>query len=244
MNEAKENGKKMSLENVAYEELKNAIVVGIYPPGIQIVEEQIANQLNISRSPVRIAIKRLEAEGFLDRYSNKRIYVAFADAKRTVDALYIREALEGMAARLAAINRTQEHIVQLQNLFSVMEQAQAGQETFELYRKGIDVHRLLYAAANNPQLERIGLNTLEQESVFSYRSLLKDDSRSRDMHEEHKKIAKYVIEQDADRAEEAARFHIHKLIERLGSAQPNVTFDSPLRGSMPLLALQHKEPIK
>ena len=37
MNEAKENGKKMSLENVAYEELKNAIVVGIYPPGIQIV---------------------------------------------------------------------------------------------------------------------------------------------------------------------------------------------------------------
>lgn len=131
MNEAKENGKKMSLENVAYEELKNAIVVGIYPPGIQIVEEQIANQLNISRSPVRIAIKRLEAEGFLDRYSNKRIYVAFADAKRTVDALYIREALEGMAARLAAINRTQEHIVQLQNLFSVMEQAQAGHDEID-----------------------------------------------------------------------------------------------------------------
>ena len=84
----------------------------------------------------------------------------------------------------------------------------------------------------------------EQESVFSYRSLLKDDSRSRDMHEEHKKIAKYVIEQDADRAKEAARFHIHTLIERLRSAQPNVTFDSPLKGSIPLLALQHKEPIK
>ena len=99
MNATNGNEKKVSLENIAYEQLKNAIVVGIYPPGIQIVEEQIANQLNISRSPVRIAIKRLEAEGFLDRYSNKRIYVAFADAKRTIDALYIREALEGMAAR-------------------------------------------------------------------------------------------------------------------------------------------------
>ena len=87
MNATNGNEKKVSLENIAYEQLKNAIVVGIYPPGIQIVEEQIANQLNISRSPVRIAIKRLEAEGFLDRYSNKRIYVAFADAKRTIDCL-------------------------------------------------------------------------------------------------------------------------------------------------------------
>lgn len=244
MQELKEGEKKMSLENVAYEELKNAIVVGIYPPGIQIVEEQIAQQLNISRSPVRIAIKRLEAEGFLDRYSNKRIYVAFADAKRTVDALYIREALEGMAARLAATHRTQENIAQIEALFADMEQAQGGAEPFALYRKGIDLHRLLFAAANNPQLERLGLNTLEQESVFSYRSLLKDESRSQAMHAEHKAIAQYVIAQDADRAEQAARFHIRQLIDRLQSAQPSMTFDSPLKGGATLLSLHRSEPGK
>lgn len=240
MNATKESEKKVSLENVAYEELKNAIVVGIYPPGIQIVEEQIANQLNISRSPVRIAIKRLEAEGFLDRYSNKRIYVAFADAKRTIDALYIREALEGMAARLAAVNRTPEHIAKLQALFAEMEEAQSKQETFVLYQKGVNVHRLLYAAANNPQLERIGINTLEQESVFSYRSLLRDNGRSQAMHSEHRMIAKYVMEQDADRAEEAARYHIRQLIDRL-SAQQAVAYDSPLKGGASLLAAQRKE---
>ncbi len=240
MNATNGNEKKVSLENIAYEQLKNAIVVGIYPPGIQIVEEQIANQLNISRSPVRIAIKRLEAEGFLDRYSNKRIYVAFADAKRTIDALYIREALEGMAARLAATNRTAEHIEQLKALFAEMEDAQSRQDTFVLYQKGVDVHRLLYVAANNPQLERIGINTLEQESVFSYRSLLRDHGRGHAMHDEHKVIAKYVIEQDADRAEEAARYHIRQLIDRLSSQQA-APFDSLLKGGASLLAAQRKE---
>ena len=92
-----------TLENRAYEALKTAIVTGVYPPGAQIVEELAASQLAVSRSPVRSAIKRLQAEGFLERYPNKRIYVAMADAEKTKNALYIREALEGMASRLAAL---------------------------------------------------------------------------------------------------------------------------------------------
>ena len=100
-----EGGKQDTLESRAYEALKTAIITGVYPPGGQVVEELVAKQLEMSRSPVRIAIKRLQAEGFLERYPNKRIYVAMADAQKTVDALYIREALEGMASRLAALYR-------------------------------------------------------------------------------------------------------------------------------------------
>jgi len=228
MVENNERGKKVSLENIAYEELKNAIIVGIYPPGSQIVEEQIAHQLDISRSPVRIAIKRLESEGFLDRYANKRIYVAFADAKRTMNVLYIREALEGMAARLAAINRTEAHIEQLNNLFAAIDISQHENKTYEQYVMGVDLHRILFAAANNPQLERIGINTLDQESVFSYRSLINDTGRGKEMNDEHRMIAKYVIEQNPDKAEEAARYHIRQLIDRAEAKQPMVHYNSLL----------------
>ena len=60
------------------------------------------------------------------------------------------------------------------------------------------------------------------------------------MHDEHKVIAKYVIEQDADRAEEAARYHIRQLIDRLSSQQA-APFDSLLKGGASLLAAQRKE---
>lgn len=58
--------KKTSYEAIAYRELRNAILTGIFPPGYQVVEEHISSQLNMSRSPVRSAIKRLETEGFLE----------------------------------------------------------------------------------------------------------------------------------------------------------------------------------
>ena len=103
--------KKTSYEAIAYRELRNAILTGIFPPGYQVVEEHISSQLNMSRSPVRSAIKRLETEGFLEKRDNKRIYVALPELDKVLDILYIREALDGMCSRLAAQNRTAEVFV-------------------------------------------------------------------------------------------------------------------------------------
>lgn len=85
---------KRDLETLAYQQLKMAIVKGIYPPGYQITEEIVAAQLNVSRSPVRTAIKRLQTEGFLEKRSNRRVYVTLGDYKRTINTLYVRKALE------------------------------------------------------------------------------------------------------------------------------------------------------
>ena len=214
--------KRGALENIAYKEIKNAIVTGGYPPGAQVVEDVIATQLNMSRSPVRIAMKRLQAEGFLERHDNKRIYVTIADQKRTLDALYIREALEGMAARLAAEHGTQEDKEQLRDLVAEMEARLKEENIFELYQLGIEMHKKIFHITQNVQLERLGINTLEQESVFSYRSLQQSLNRAVTAHEEHVRIATYVIEGDGDQAEKEARQHIHQLIDRVMKVQiPN-----------------------
>ena len=225
------SGGQETLESRAYEALKTAIITGVYPPGGQIVEELVASQLEVSRSPVRIAIKRLQAEGFVERYPNKRIYVAVADAKKTVDALYIREALEGMASRLAAQRRDEEDVKKLRQAAQELDRrAQAG-DMPGLYQAEIHLHRTVLAACKNAQLERLAANVLDQESVFRYRSLLLDDVRSADSLREHKAIVQAVVEQDEEGAERLAREHVHNLLQWVQQTQPasGGPADSPLR---------------
>ena len=103
-------------ETLAYNELKRAIMEGLYPAGYQVVERTLSELLDMSRTPVRSAIKRLEAEGFLERGTNRRIYVVLPDDRELLDTLYLRMALEGMASRLAARNGTQEDFDKLHQL--------------------------------------------------------------------------------------------------------------------------------
>ena len=228
-----ESGKQDTLESRAYEALKTAIITGVYPPGGQVVEELVAKQLEMSRSPVRIAIKRLQAEGFLERYPNKRIYVAMADSQKTVDALYIREALEGMASRLAALYRDEADVERLRNAEAELDRCAREGDALHLYQAEIQLHRTVLAACKNTQLERLAANLLDQESVFRYRSMLMDKTRGADSLREHKAIVQAVIRQDEEGAERLAREHVHKLLQWVQRTQQ----PSPSQAASPLRPL-------
>lgn len=206
---------RASFENTAYQQLKQAIIIGIYPPGSQIIEESIASQLGMSRSPVRSAIKRLETEGFLEKRANRRMYVTNGDLKRTLDALYIRKALEGMAAYQAAMNHTEEDFRAIQSALDQMKECCSSDDSFQLLRLGTDIHKLIYYATKNKQLTQIGINVLEQESLFSYKSLITGPSRIQDSYAEHSALAEAIFVGDAALAEEKARAHIDVLIVRV-----------------------------
>ena len=224
------NSSRETLENRAYEALKTAIVTGAYPPGGQIVEELVASQLAVSRSPVRSAIKRLQAEGFLERYPNKRIYVAIADAEKTKNVLYIREALEGMASRLAAQRRDEADVLALKQAEKELDRCSREGDPSGLYLAEMQMHRTVLSACKNTQLERLASNILDQESVFRYRSLLMDQARSADSLCEHKAIIQAVIRQDADAAEHLAREHVHKLLQWVSTAAVPAAPLRPLSG--------------
>ena len=202
---------KLNFENTAYEQLKLAILKGLYPPGAQIIEETIASQLNMSRSPVRSAIKRLEVEGFLEKRTNRRMYVTHGNITKTINALYIRKALEGVAAYQAALNRTEEDI---QNLQAILDQMKVCDDSFKLLRLGTEIHKLIYIASKNTQLANIGTNILDQVSISSYRSLSAGPTRIHESYVEHAALAEAVFAQDANLAEQKAREHIDILIDR------------------------------
>lgn len=225
---------KRDLETLAYQQLKMAIVKGIYPPGYQITEEIVAAQLNVSRSPVRTAIKRLQTEGFLEKRSNRRVYVTLGDYKRTINTLYVRKALEGMAAYQAAVNRTDEDITVIKRLISEMGYYYKEDDSFKILQMGIEVHRVIYMASKNDLLAQIGINALEQEAVFSYRSLNNDSMRASRSYREHMAIMNAVLEQEAELAEQKARDHVDRLIERVQAAAPdNAEGNSGLLLSLP-----------
>lgn len=204
-----------SLETVAYNEIKNAIVTGIFPPGYQVVEDYISGQLNMSRSPVRSAIKRLQTEGFLEKRENKRMYVSIPSASKIIDLLYIREALDGITARIAATNRTETDIIRIKNILQDSFEALNGNDIYRQHELAILIHHAIYDSTGNEALIHLAKNYENQVTLFTYNSYAQDSQRYAVSFEEHTKICQCVIEKKPDEAEAAARLHIQQLRQRV-----------------------------
>ena len=102
------------LRDVVFENLREAIVEGRLKPGQRLMEVQLAEQLGVSRTPVREAIRKLELEGLVVMLPRKGAYVANMSLKDLKDVLEIRASLEGLAASLAAERISDEDIKKLE----------------------------------------------------------------------------------------------------------------------------------
>src|ERR1700712_1833033 len=96
------NKQRNATSHAAYGLLLAAIESGKLSPGSRLLEIELADQFGISRPPVREAIKRLESQGLVTREPNQGAVVTKLDHIRTVELYLVREALEGIAARLAS----------------------------------------------------------------------------------------------------------------------------------------------
>ena len=222
-----------NLEAIAYREIRNAIITGIFPPRYHIVEEHISNQLNMSRSPVRGTIKRLQTEGFLEKHSNNRIYVSMPDSNTLIDTLYIRMALDGITANRAAVNRTQEDVILIEQTLHQSTEALKADDTFLQHELAVSIHHTIYNATKSDLLSRLAKNYENQVTVFTYNSLKQEPTRSAVAFEEHLAICQCVIDQKPKEAEEAARAHIQKLIDRVKLVEQKVEAISSLSRLLP-----------
>lgn len=199
-------------ETLAYNELKGAIMEGLYPAGYQIVERTLSDLLKMSRTPVRSALKRLEAEGFLERGTNHRIYVALPSDQELLDTLYLRAALEGMASRLAARNGSGEDFEKLYQLIAQMEKSAKMGDELAVYHLSSQMHLKVIASCGNEQLIRITTNIYEKSTIYNYQ-ILRGTRRSGISVNEHKRIVDRIVARDEDGAEQAAREHIQNIID-------------------------------
>lgn len=195
------------LRELVFEALREAIVNGTLAPGERLMEVQLAEELGVSRTPVREAIRRLELEGYVVMVPRKGAYVASMSAKDVADVFEIRTALEGLAAELAAERITEEELEELERkLHYVALRVEEG-DLEKLVEADTEFHDLLYRASRNQRLVQIIGNLREQIQRFRAASLA-TPGRMQETLEEHKKIVEAVAKRNGALARRLAEEHI------------------------------------
>ncbi len=195
------------LRELVFESLREAIISGQLRPGERMMEIQLAEEMGVSRTPVREAIRKLELEGLVEMIPRKGAYVAGLSLRDIADVFEIRRALEGLAAELAADRITDEELENLERyLVIISEQIEAG-NLEEVVQTDTDFHTLLYQASRNNRLSQIINNLREQIQRFRTTSL-SYPGRMKAALEEHRKIVEAISSRDGELARRIAQEHI------------------------------------
>lgn len=195
------------LRELVFESLREAILSGQLRPGERLMEIQLAEEMGVSRTPVREAIRKLELEGSVVMIPRKGAYVSGLSLKDIADVFEIRGALEGLAAELASDRITDEELEELERyLVKIAEEIENG-DLNKVVQTDTDFHSLLYQASRNGRLTQIINNLREQIQRFRTTSL-SYPGRMKNALEEHRKIVEAIASRDGDLARKLAQEHI------------------------------------
>ena len=191
-----------SLADKAYHEIRRLIVSLELAPGGVIDERQLIERLEIGRTPVREALRRLAQERLVEVYPRRGMFVTGVDVRQLARLSEVREVLEPEAARLAAERATDADRAELAAL--VEELDRGGSELMELDER---IHRAVYRAAHNDLLEA----TLEQYYVLALRIWWIALDRAHELEEAveaHRALLEAIQAGDAERAADTMRAHV------------------------------------
>jgi DNA-binding GntR family transcriptional regulator len=197
----------------AYERLRELIIRGHWPPGSRVPEEMLAETLQLSRTPLRNAIQRLEVDGLLARRPNGRLYVTEVSVEQACQLFAIRTVLEDLALREALERLTDEHIAQLRRHIDAMCRSADAPPQNMAAKLGVDFHESLYQAGGNA----INLQVLEslRGRIDRYRYLSTEGASERQLAsiKEHQMIYEAVAARKAEKARAALRLHLENAKE-------------------------------
>lgn len=201
-----------TLSDRAFEWLEEAIIKGDYPPRSKLDEGALAKAFGISRGPVREAIRRLEGKKLVERVPHVGARVAALTGADLTELFYVREALEGMACRLATLRMTDDEIRDLSDLLeghAASGALKAGESYYQ--RPGdFDFHFRMIQASRNPKLIAMLCDDLYHLlRIYRYRSSFRQ-GRAREALREHRAIVKAMTARDPDAAERLMREHLNR----------------------------------
>jgi len=204
----------VSLKDKAYNAIKSAILSLKLKPGDPLVESDLAQQLGISKTPVRDALLELEREGFVIKISFKGAYVSEVTLKDICEVFQLRAVLEGLAARLAAPLFSAEELEEAEKIIAAAEAALAEGDIMLCSEHGRRFHNLIINKADNQRLQPIIRNLDEHLQRFR---LLSDqiNGRLNKSLKQHRKVLEALRGKDPIAAEEAMRGHLSSVLQDL-----------------------------
>lgn len=195
------------LREVVTETLREAIVSGVLKPGERLMEIQLAEELGVSRTPVRESIRKLELEGFVVMVPRRGTYVADLSIKDINEVYEIRTVLDVLAAGLAAERITEEELEQLERLLVQISEYVEQNNVEKLIETDSLFHDVLYRASRNDRLVGIINNLREQFTRFRSISM-QYPGRMKNTVEEHTRLVEAIAQRNPELAQQIAREHM------------------------------------
>jgi DNA-binding GntR family transcriptional regulator len=216
------NETDLALSQQIANSLKEDILSGKYPPGVRIRQEDIAEQFGASRSPVREALRILEAEGLINLVAHTGAWISHLSVSECEEMYQLRERIEPLLLRLSISHITDSLITELQDLVLQME-ATTDVETF--LRLDRQFHLLSYSKAETvlvgEMVNRLWNTTQHYRRAYSQ---MMASTSFKPAHYEHHLLLSSIIKGDVDDAERILFGHIRRT--RLELAQHPDVFNS------------------
>ncbi len=201
-----QNHKSVSLADCVFERLENDILGGKYAYGEVLTEARLCEEMGVSRTPIREAIRRLEQENIL-RESGKGMVVQGITQEDIEDILAIRSRIEGMAARRAAVAMTAEQKKALKEAVDLQEFYVSRADADNIQWQDHQFHELIYAGCGSITLQST-LVPLHRKAQKFRRASVEKVTRAKASVEEHRRICDAILAGDGDEAEKAMNEHI------------------------------------
>lgn len=210
MTEIETESPTLTLSDGAFQRIQTAIVKGEIPPGTRISEQYLSTTFGIGRGPLREAIRRLEGRRLVVRIPHAGVRVVSLSYEELIELYHVREALEGMACRLAAEHMTKAEIATLRDVLATHEKHSGLQANKSYYQQegDLDLHYVIIRGSKNKALSDMLLGDLYHlVRMYRYR-YSSTPKRPQQAFAEHHRIIEAIADRDGELAEMLMRRHI------------------------------------
>ena len=215
-----------NLHEGTFQKLRSLLVEGVIAPGSKLNERELAESLNVSRTPIREAIKRLAADGLVELIANRgaiAVQLSHADVVHTFDVI---AQLEGYSGELAAKNISAATLSELEALQYEMMASYARRDLSNYYKLNLRIHHLINQAANNPVLTQLFSQVNARIEALRFRSNQNGVKWEKAV-EEHQEMIDALKTHDSERMRKVMIQHVMNkrdvVIELLKSEAANTT---------------------
>jgi len=206
-----------ALRDRVYDRLRTAIINGRMAPGTTLLQEQLAEQMGVSRTPIRDALDRLASEGLVTRSAGGRVNVAELSFQELSEKYTVRSVLEGLALRLAAERMNDRQLEELARILRKMREAVEQNDAPSVTEYGADFHDTIIASCGNEFL----IQTLQSlnDSIRRYRRVAATiPGRAMETMHEHQQVYSALQSGETETAQQLIQEHIAHSQQQLEAA--------------------------
>ena len=198
----------LPLRDEVFNTLREKILKGVYKPGERLMEIHLADQLGVSRTPIREAIRMLELEGLVKMVPRKGAQVAKISKEDLQDVLEVRKALDTLSVKLACERITEDEIKLLNNAEREFEKALASKDVREIAEADVAFHDVIHSATKNGRLKSMISNLAERIYRYRFEYIKKQSDGGKTLMLEHREIMRCIESRDVESAVKATEIHI------------------------------------